>query len=158
MTDRETFRFEVPEYTQGIVIKLLQNYVDIRGTVLDRMPKPSKPLYTSSAKYLFREKPFGASSEQEWPFMSKQRAPTYTDGKRRARMMEDLHVASLDLECALNQLTKEEFDLLADYYILGNGTIEELAHARGLASKGRLQERIQRIVRKVVRILNNGQY
>jgi hypothetical protein len=86
--------------------------------------------------------------------MTKPHASTVQDGKKRARMMEDLHCASLDLEDALNQLSDEDYKLVADYYIFGNGTIEELAAARGLASKGRLQERIQRIVRRIVRYMN----
>lgn len=88
--------------------------------------------------------------------MTKAHAASYTDGKKRARMMEDLHCAVLDLECALNQLEQEEFNLIADYYILGDTTIEKMAQARGLASKGRLHEKMQRVIRKLVRILNDG--
>lgn len=156
MTDEETFKFEVPEYTQASVVKLLKNYLDIRIAITDRMPTPCTPLYTNTSPHLFRERPMGSSVSQPWPFMSKPRAASYVDGKKRARMMEDLHVAALDIEKALNRLSDEDYYLIADYFIFGNGTIEELAAARGLASKGRLQERIQRIVRRLVRYLNNG--
>lgn len=154
MTDTQGFNFEVPEYTQSSVIKLLQNYLDIRGSLLDRMPKPSKVLYSAKKNHEFREKPFGSSAALPWPFMTKHHAPSHTDGKKRARMMEDLHCATLDLEDALNSLSDEELGLIADYYIIGSMTMEDLAESRGLASKGRLQERLQRIVRKLTRRMN----
>ena len=119
------------------------------------MPQPTKPLY-SNPTYTYDEKPLGASPATPWPFMAKPRAQQLVDGKKRARMMEDLHCAALDLEAALQDLSDADFALIADYYIIGNGTIEELAHARGLSSKGRLQERIQRIVRRLVRTMNDG--
>lgn len=152
MTD--SFQFEVPPYTTKVVERLMINYADIRSTLIDRMPKTSKTIY-SSAKYVHREKPLGASASTPWPIMSRSVASPHTDGKLKANMMEDLHISSIDLENALKKLTKEEYDLVADYYIFGNGTIEELAQARGLSSKGRLQERIQRVVRKLVRIMND---
>jgi hypothetical protein len=89
--------------------------------------------------------------------MTKPHAMQRVDGKKRARMLEDLHCATMDLEAALQQLSDDEFKLLADYYIYGNGTLDELAQARGLLSKGRLQEKIQRLVRKLVRYMNQGE-
>lgn len=149
------FEFQVPSYSQKIVIRLLDNYLKIRASMIDRMPQPSKPIY-STPKYSYDQKPLGASALTPWPFMTKPRAQQIVDGKKRARMMEDLHCAALDLECALNQLSDEDYYLIADYYLFGNGTIEELAHARGLASKGRLQERIQRIVARLVKLMNDN--
>lgn len=121
--------------------------------MIDRMPEPTKPLYLKDV-YTYSEKPLGASSATPWPFMSRPRAQQITDGKKRARMMEDLHVATLDLEHALNKLSDDDYRLIADYYLFGNGTLEQLATERGLASKGRLHERIQRIVARITRIMN----
>jgi hypothetical protein len=151
----ERFDFEVPVYSQKVVIRLLDNYVKIRSTMIDRMPEPRKPIYLKD-RYTYQEKPLGASAATPWPFMTRPRAQQITDGKKRARMMEDLHVATLDLECALNRLSDDDYHLIADYYLFGNGTLDELATARGLASKGRLHERIQRIVQRLVRSMNNG--
>lgn len=154
----QNFEFEVPAYTQGTVIRLLTNYVEIRSTLVDHMPKPIKPLYTTTAKYFFREKPFGSSSSTPWPFMTKGHAQSRSDGKKKARMTQDLHVCTIDLEEGLKTLTDEEYKLLADYYIFGEGTIQSLAEARGLLSRGRLQEKIQRTIKKLVRIMNEGTY
>lgn len=153
MTDSQ-FTFEVPEYNQAIVTRLLINYIDIRISLLDRMPKPNRPLYSTTKKLSYRERPLGSSTTTPWPFMTKARAASPIDGKKRARMMEDLHVATIDLENALKTLTNDEYRLIADYYIYGNGTLEELATARGLASKGRFHERLQRIVKKLVKRMN----
>lgn len=153
----EAFHFQVPSYSQKTVIRLLDNYVQIRSTMIDRMPQPSKPIYRVP-KYTYAEnlKPLGASAATPWPFMAKPRASQIVDGKKKARMMEDLHCATLDLECALNKLSDDDYALIADYYLFSNGTIEELARARGLSSKGRLQERIQRIVMRLVKSMNDG--
>lgn len=150
------FKFEVPEYSQRSVITLLQNYMDIRSTLIDRMPNPRVPLYAPRKNHEFREKPFGSSGALPWPFMTKNHTPVRTDGKKRARMMEDLHCATIDLERALSQLNDEDFGLVRDYYIVGAMTMEDLAQSRGLASKGRLQERLQRIVSRLVRYMNTG--
>lgn len=155
MTD-EAFEFEVPAYSKGTVIRLLEHYLDIRLSILDRMPTPTKPLYSNNERHTFREKPLGSSGNSPWPFMSRPHATKKVDGKKRARMMEDLHCATLDLENALATLDKDEYDLVADYYIYGSGTLEDLAAARGLLSKGRLHDKLQRIVSKLVRRMNNG--
>lgn len=156
MSESNSFEFEVPSYSQKIVIRLLTNYVDIRSQMIDRMPQPTRQLYRTP-KYTYDEKPLGASSSTPWPFMAKPRAQQIVDGKKRARMMEDLHVATLDLENALNTLSDADYQLIADYYLFGNGTIDQLATARGLRSKGRLHERIQRVVRRLVRVMNDGE-
>lgn len=151
----QEFNFEVPEYSRRSVITLLQNYLDIRSTLIDRMPNAAAPVYSAKKNHEFREKPFGASKALPWPFMTKHHAPMRVDGKKRARMMEDLHCATLDLERALATLSSEEYSLIREYYIVGAMTMEDLAASRGLASKGRLQERLQRIVNKLVRHMNN---
>jgi hypothetical protein len=151
----ETFEFEVPVYSKGIVIRLLQRYLDIRLSLIDRMPKQDKAIY-SSQQHQYREKPLGASANTGWPFMQKPNAQPRMDGKRKARMMEDLHCATIDLENALLTLTPDEYKLIAEYYIYGSVTLDELAEARGLTSKGRLHDRIMRIVAKLVRRMNEG--
>jgi hypothetical protein len=156
-SDRPDFQFDVSVYDQNTVIKLLQNYMDIRSTLIDRMPKNLKPVYTS-AKQTYRERPRGSSASTPWPFMTKSHAQPHIDGKKRARMQEELHVCAIDLEEALKRLKDDEFKLIADYYIIGGTTIEAVAESRGLLSKGRLQERIQRIVAKLVRYMNSDLY
>jgi RNA polymerase sigma factor (sigma-70 family) len=154
----ENFEFQMPEYSQGTVIRLLNMYLDIRMALIDRMPNPSKPLYSVKQNHGFREKPLGSSAALPWPFMTKPHATSHTDGKKRARMMEDLHAAAIDLEQALKGLSDDEHQMILDYYVFGGMTIEELAQARGLASKGRLQERLQRIIKKLTRYMNEGTY
>lgn len=149
----EEFEFTVPAYNRGVVIRLLQHYLDIRLSLIDRMPTPTKPLYTN-AKHTFHERPLGATKESGWPFMGKPHAQPHIDGKKKARMIEDMHCATMDLEQALARLKPDEYQLIADYYIYGSGTLDELAEARGLLSKGRLHDRIMRIVAKLVRYMN----
>lgn len=150
-----TFEFEVPEYSVHVVARLLENYVQIKTTLNDRMPTPSAPLYKTTGTLSYQEKPLGAGKTTPWPFMTRPRAQQVPDGKKRARMSEDLHAAVLDLECAFQHLGTTDQQLLLQYYVIGGITLDELAAHLGLRSRGRLYERLQRIIGKLTRIMND---
>lgn len=148
------FNFELPEYTPGLVVRLLTHYADMRGTVTGGVGNPMKTTYKQTVKYTFAEKPLGASSSFPWPFMHKPYAQQQPNGKKRALMSEEISVALIDVEDALQTLSDDDFNLIYQYYILGGITLDELAARNGLRSRGRLHERIQRIIMRMVKHMN----
>lgn len=149
-----SFEFRIDEYQRGLVIRLLENYVDMRGTVLGGVGKPMKTTYKQTVKYTFAERPLGASGAFPWPFMHKAHAQSPPNGRQRAQMSEEVMCALIDIEDALNDLGDEDFRLIFEYYIVGGKTLDELAAERGLKSRGRLHERIQRIIKRMVKHMN----
>jgi hypothetical protein len=98
--------------------------------------------------------PFGMTpSSQPWPFMEQKHAVHRTDGKANARMMEELHVAVLDIEQALKHLSDDDLRLTYQYLIFQTHTLDELIAERGLTSRGSMQLRIQRIIRRVTKLM-----
>jgi hypothetical protein len=154
--DENYFRFQIDEYRRGLVVRLLENYVDMRGTVLGGLGKPMKTTYKQTVKYTYDEKPLGASDYTPWPFMHKPHAQSPPNGRQRASMYEEMECALIDIEDALNALGDEDFKLVFDYYIVGGRTLDQLAAERGLTSRGRLYERIQRIVKRMVKHMNKN--
>jgi len=152
MTD---FSFELPAYSQPTVIRLLRNYMQIRMRLIDGMPVRPAPLYTTSSEHHSkRERPLGAVAGQAFPFMERPKAQPSIDGKKKARMIEELHVAAIDLEEALEKLSPDDYDLTLKYFILQTHNLDELCAERHLSSKGGMQERLQRIVKRLVRTMN----
>lgn len=151
---KESFEFETPAYTRGSVIRMLMHYGDMRASVLGGQGTPMKTIYKQSVKYTFAERPLGASSSYPWPFMHKPHAQSSPNGKKRARMSEDVMCALIDLEDALDRLHERDFHLIYEYYILGGITLDELAARNGLKSRGRLHERLQRIVKRMTNTMN----
>lgn len=152
----ESFEFVVPTYSRGLVVRLLIHYADMKGTVSGGLGQPMKTAYKQTVKYTYAEKPLGASASFPWPFMHKSHVQSPPNGKNRARMSEEILCALIDVEDALNSLGDDDFSLIYDYYILGGITLDELAAKRGLKSRGRLHERLQRIVLRMVDHMNNG--
>lgn len=150
------FQFEVPEYSPGLVIRLLTHYADMRGTVTGGLGTPMKTTYKQTVKYTFSEKPLGASTSFPWPFTHKPHVQDKPNGKKRAMMAEEISVALIDVEDALQKLGDDDFSLIYEYYILGGITLDELAAKRGLKSRGRLHERIQRIIMRMVKSMNGS--
>lgn len=151
-----SFEFSIPEYKQKTVILLMQNYINIRIRLLDRMRTNPDSLYVRTETETTKEKPLGSNSSQAWPFMERSTAKSAVDGKKKAMMEEELHVAAIDLEEALSKLGDEDLDLVVKYFILQTHTLDELCTYKNLSSKGGLQERLQRIVKRLVKYMNNA--
>lgn len=152
--DNEHFNFKIPEYKPGTVIRLMQNYMSIRIRLLDRTRTNPDMLYITPREKTEKEVPLGSTSSQSWPFMERSISKGPLDGKKRAMMEEELHVAAIDLEEALKKLGDDDFDLAVKYFILQTHTLDELCKYMGLSSKGGLQERLQRIVKRIARHMN----
>lgn len=140
----------MPTYTAPMVEKLLRNYLDIRYTLEGRGQILPDTYAVRTAARNTDDVPLGQTARgQPWPFMEKARAKAPMDGKRRARLIEELHVACIDIEDALRKLTDDDLELLYDYHIFQNKTLDELVAARGVTSRGSMQKRIYRAVQRL---------
>lgn len=148
-------------YTVSLVERLLRSYLDINETLRGRAQQGMESVYTTPV-IDFTDKryvPLGMSkSNPTWPFLEKRHARAPRDGKTRARRIEDLHCAVLDIESALNardhfgnhRITDDDFFLITRYYIMQLYTLEELCVMRNVASRGSMQRRCQRAVSRLV--------
>ena len=128
-----------PVYTTSRLEKLLSNYLDIRATLNGR----TQQLHDVNA----------VETEDARPFTSRSHAKAPQNGKGRARMMEELHVACIDIEEGLPHLTQEDQNLIIDYHILHKKTLDELCVERGTHSRGSMQRRIRRAVARLVDVM-----
>jgi len=144
-----------PVYTPRFVEKILKNLMDIRYTLTGKsFELPDTYAVSVQRHYQEGRVPFGMTpSSQPWPFMEHKRATTKTDGKANARLMEELHVAALDIEDAVSKLTEDDQKIVFMYYIYQTHTLDELAVSLGLRSRGSTQQRVQRIVNKITRLV-----
>ena len=85
--------------------------------------------------------------------MEGKRASQTRDGKKRGRQIEDMHVSVLDLEAGLNRLSEDDRTIVVAYYVAGY-TFDELATMYGLASRGSMNSRVNRIVSRLTRVMN----
>lgn len=148
-------------YTVSLVERLLRSYLDINETLMGRAQQGMESQYItpeidfSDKRYV----PLGMTkSNPTWPFRDKRHARSPRDGKARARRMEDLHCAVLDIETALNardesgrhRITDDDFFIITQFYILQMYTLEELCLLRNVTSRGSMQRRCQRAVARLV--------
>ena len=140
-----------------MVEKLLQNYVDIRCTLDGKGRVLSSPYVIKRETERKGPQPFGQTRNgQAWPFMEPTHARPPTDGKTKARAMEDLHCAVLDLERAWPNITEDDQDLLAKYHILQTHVLDDLLVERNLSSRSALRERILRAVKRLTKEMEYG--
>src|SRR5690606_22927044 len=97
--------------------------------------------------------PLGYDPSQSWPFREKKRASRVRDGKRRGREIEELHVSVLDVEEGLRRMPVSDYLILKWYFIEGY-TIDEVATKVGIASRGSMLNRINRIVGRLTDVMN----
>lgn len=141
-------------YTPRLVEKLLKNYLDIRYTLEGKSPD-LPDTYAVNVKQTYQRVPFGMQpSEAPWPFMEKLHATSPRDGKKQAREMLELHMSCLDIERALKLLDDDDLKLIYQYFIFQTHTLDELVAERGLTSRGSMQSRTQRVLKKLTRIMN----
>ena len=145
-------------YSPKTVEKILRNYLDIKYTLEGKSPElPDTYVVTLKRQYGTERVPLGmTSSSAPWPFMEPKGATKMVDGKATARLMEDLLVSCLDLENGLKRLHDTDLKLLYLYYIFQTHTLDELAAEIGITSKGSLQRRLQRIVSRLTRFMEQG--
>ena len=124
-------------YTTVMVERLLRNFVDIRCTLEARGQQLPDT-------YLVGPRREGTRHA---------RGPT--DGKARARQIEELHVATLDIIDGLALLTEDDRQLLIDYHILQNKTLDDLVKEFNTQSRGSMQRRVYRCVQRLTRKINS---
>ncbi len=124
-------------YTPTMVERICRNFLDIRCT-LDARGQQLPDLYT-----------IGPKKE------GTRHARQITDGKAKARQIEELHVATLDIIDGLQRLSEEDADLIIRYHILQNITLDELAKERGTVSRGSMQRRIFRSIQRLTKVIES---
>lgn len=129
-------------YTEGSVERLLRNYLDIRAT-LEGNTQKLHDTYTIPLK----------QQQQTNPFSIPRHAKPPRDGKAKARFLEELLCAVIDLEEAFPRLSPDDQELLLKYHISQGYTLDELMAERGVTSRGSMQLRIRRSVQRLVREL-----
>jgi hypothetical protein len=133
-------------YTPRFVERLLKSYLDIVSTLEGKGQEIIEAPPVQSRDFL----------EQSSSFVREIHARSKIDGKGKARQIEDLHCAILDLEKHLPTLHKDDQELIIRYHIRQDLTLEELAAERRVASKGSMQKRIYRAVSRLARKMENG--
>lgn len=142
-------------YTQSFVEKILRNYLDIRNTLEGNAQrlheKHCEVKRPNFDQRLRRERAFG-QTDQRWPFMEPSHATPPRDGKAKARAMEDLHCAVIDLETAFPRLSLEDQELLLRYFVYQEqSNYDELAEELGLVTRSAAQKRTAKAVQRLTR-------
>lgn len=151
-------------YTIGLTERLLRNLLDIEATLHGRgQHATANPTTLTPPNRRADRVPLGQGryDARPWPFMGKGHAKAPRDGKARARQMEDLHCALIDVTSALvavdrhgnYRISDDDYWLLCEYYIFQNYTLDELCAQRGTLSKGSMQRRCQRAIGRLVQEL-----
>lgn len=138
-------------YTVQSLERYLRSYLDIVCTLEGNCQKVPDTL-TVQHHVTYRERPFGQRNEA-WPLMEPKRARTPNDGKARARFLEDLHCAKIDIEQAFPRLTRDDQNIILKYFILQTHVLDELMQEYGTTSRGSMQRRAQRAVERLLRII-----
>ena len=133
-------------YTPRFVERLLKSYLDIVSTLEGKGQEIIEAAPAQSRDFL----------EKSDSFVREIHARTKVDGKGKARDLEDLHCAILDLEKHLPTMHRDDQELIIRYHIRQDLTLEELAAERRVASKGSMQKRIYRAVSRLARKMENG--
>lgn len=144
-------------YTVRSVERFLRSYLDILCTLEGNTQSLHDTYVTKKKKKTHREAvPFGQTTQGEpWPFMEPKHARSPTDGKTKARFLEDLHCAVLDIEEAFPLLSEDDQYLIREYHITQNKTLDELMVERSVASRGSLHQRIHRAVRRLTYLMEH---
>lgn len=141
-------------YTAKLVERLLRSYLDILCT-LEGNTQNLHDTFVTKRKRTSAIRPFGDNSNQPWPFMEPLHAKPPMDGKTKARFLEDLHCAALDIEAAFPRLADDDKELLLKYHITQSHTLDELMKERNVTSRGSMHQRIFRSVQRLTYLMNN---
>lgn len=145
-------------YSVQSVERLLRNYFDFRYNLLDggsgqpiALPAEEIVAPAQASESYTKRRPLGWSkNDQRWPFMEPRHAHTKTDGKRKAQLMTEIHVAVLDLERGLKGLSDDDCELIYKFHLFQTRTLDELCVERNLHSRGSMSRRIERAVQRLV--------
>jgi hypothetical protein len=141
-------------YTASQVERTLKNYLAVKSFLAGNVQQLHDATLPTRKKQLEpKERPLGYSEQEAWPFHEARHARPPRDGKAKARSIEDLHCAILDIEDALSRLPDDDLALVYRYHIFQTHTLDELVAEIGLSSKGSMQRRMYRIVKKMARDL-----
>lgn len=158
-------------YSTDLVERLLRNLLDIRemlsGGSGAKVPDNYAIRTPKKRTDDQRELPLGMSPNDPrgWPFREPQHAKEPFDGKAKAKLTQELHCSVIDLEMALERkdqrgnylVDEDDMDLLLKYHILQTHTLDDLLHERQAVSRGSMQRRILRAVRRLAGIMEQGQ-
>lgn len=145
-------------YTPAVVSRLLANYWYIRSYLVGVAPKANADVIvtpTTKKVVVAKDVPLGYTPSQSWPFRERRRAQRVRDGKQRGRWQEEWHVSVLDIEVVLNRLSDDDL-LLVHLHFFQGYTQEEVAVLLGLANQQTAGRRIERVVHRIARELNQG--
>ena len=159
-------------YTVPIVERILHSSLDIVLLLEGGSTTVDNP-FIIEQKPRSGELPLGQRpTDPSWPFHEHRHARRTFDGKARGRSMEELHCAILDIEEGMahlqwlskhhaNEVTRqqaaEDFYLIYMYHILHYYTLDELAAQRKVKSRGSMQLRLSRAVKRLTHILEDGE-
>lgn len=143
-------------YTDNLVERLLRNYLDIRATLEGNTQRLHDTYIVDTKRTQSRrERPLGQVAQGEpWPFMETKHAKVPQDGKAKARFLEELLCAVIDIEQTFPRLSNDDKELLLKYHITHGYTLDELMVERGVTSRGSMRQRVARSVTRLTRILN----
>lgn len=133
-------------YSPRYVERLLRSYLDIVSTLEGRGQQIIETPQTQTRDYM----------EQADSFVREIHARGVMNGKERAREIEELHCAILDIEKHLPTLHRDDQELIIRYHVRQDLTLEELAAERRVTSRGSMQKRIYRAVSRLARKMENG--
>ena len=153
-------------YTTPLVEKLLQNMLSIQN-MLEGGTSSEEPDNHFIRKPVMRneqrELPLGMTPNDPrgWPFREPQHAKEPFDGKAKAMLTQELHCSIIDLKTALTRKDKygnylvddDDIDLLTKYHIYQTHTLADLALERNVTSRGSMQRRVLRAVRRLVDVM-----
>lgn len=123
-------------YTPTMVERILRNYLDIRSTLFAR-GQQLPDLYVGPRKEGTRH------------------ARTITDGKAKARLIEELHVSTIDIANGLQRLHEDDVDIIIKYHVYKTHTLDDLIRERGTVSRGSMQRRVFRAVQRLTRVMES---
>lgn len=137
---------ETITYTPRLVERILRSYLDIVYTLEGK----GQQLFDRSSS---KTRDYFEISDS---FVRETHARPVPHGKEKARAIEDLHCAVLDIERWLPTLHRDDQELLIRYHIRQDVTLEELAAERKVTSRGSMQKRIYRAVQRLARTMERG--
>jgi hypothetical protein len=143
-------------YSPEQVVRLLNNYLDFRFTLVGEGAAGSPTTYTAPDEHYVRpmDRPFGmtATDRREWPFMGMPHAKPPRDGKAKAKQIQEIHISIIDLDAALERLDDDELELIYKYHLFQTRTLEELCIERN-TNRWALTRQIERAVRRLARLM-----
>lgn len=143
-------------YSIPSVIRLLRSYIDFRHYLLGQAVRNADTYAVPDQKIERRgELPLGQTKgdKRPWPFRELMRAKAPRDGKRRAQLMQDIHVSMIDLEEGLKLLSDDDLELIYKYHLFQTHTLEDLCAERGTRDRGAMSRRVERAVERLVRAM-----